>query len=141
MQHPKATTKMAGNFGTMNVDLLRSRVAQLAWDDEVPSIEGLWGVIKQSLHILQEEFAPWKPRRHLTKPIWWRAAMNKAIKRRNQSWRLYKISGSRLAWTRYTALRNAAVEMVRTAKRNYELMPAKSAKNHAKKYYGYVKFE
>ncbi|VDP31228.1 unnamed protein product [Echinostoma caproni] len=109
MWHPKATTKMVRNFGAMNVDLLHSRAAQLAYDDGVTSIEGLWGVIKKSLHMLQGKFAPLKPRRQLTKPIWWRAAIDKAIKRGNRSWRLYKICGSHLGWTRYTALRNAAV--------------------------------
>ncbi|VDP95566.1 unnamed protein product [Echinostoma caproni] len=38
----------------------------------------------------------------------------------------------------YTAIRNAAVDMVQTAKRKYEFSLAKRPKDHPKKYYAYV---
>lgn len=47
-------------------------------------VENLWQIIKESLLVLQNEFAPLGGRRKGGSAVWWKAAMCMTIKRRNE---------------------------------------------------------
>ena len=137
---PKRKVKMTRNFGRMDINNLRSRALGLNWQLRETSVEveGLWANIKQNLLNLQDEFAPLKYRGHKGKPPWWRAAVTRAIKRRDRSWRSFQKAGSQIAWVRYAQLRNTAVSLIREKKRTYEIKLSTQIRQKPKKYYSYV---
>ncbi|VDP87799.1 unnamed protein product [Echinostoma caproni] len=69
----------------MDLRNLRTRASELVRDaPKGASVEHYWILIKEALVDLQNEFALLKPSRRIDKPLWWRAAIAKAIKQQNR---------------------------------------------------------
>ena len=131
--------KLCRSFCKLDCDGLRLRAETLVWETGTQAtVEDAWTRIKSNLILLQDEFAPTKWIRHKGKPPWWTATVRRAIRRRDQSWRTFQVTGSHVAWAGYKRHRNDCVKLQKKAKSAHELRLALAAKADPKKYYAYV---
>lgn len=135
---PKPPEKFRRVFRGMDIERLVTEAEVLPWVPEVDTIEERWRKIKENLTHLMDTYAPYRRLRRRGRPPWWRAKIEKAQRRKAQSWARYKRTEGHGRFLQYKRARAAAKNIQRQARLTYEEGLARRAKKQPKSFFNYV---
>ena len=129
------------DFRKSNYKEIRKNLAHIDWNDKMKNKAATecWNILRGEIDSAIEGYVPMKKqgkrskKKHLSKEAF------RKIRQKQNMWRVYKHTGKDEDYEVYKEALNAATNVVRKSKRNFELKLAQNIKSDSKSFYAYVR--